>query len=148
MKLNELSPATGSKKSRRRVGRGEASGWGKTAGKGSNGQKSRSGSYIHVGFEGGQMPLIRRVPKRGFSNARFKKVYAIVNLATLERVFEDGATITPELLIEKKVIKKLNDGVKILGKGDLTKEFTVVAQKISDSAMEKIKAAGGKVEVK
>jgi len=148
VKLNELSPATGSKKSRRRVGRGEASGWGKTAGKGSNGQKSRSGSYIHVGFEGGQMPLIRRVPKRGFSNARFKKVYAIVNLATLERVFEDGATITPELLIEKKVIKKLNDGVKILGKGDLTKEFTVVAQKISDSAMEKIKAAGGKVEVK
>jgi large subunit ribosomal protein L15 len=148
VKLNELSPATGSKRSRRRVGRGEASGWGKTAGKGSNGQKSRSGSYVHVGFEGGQMPLIRRVPKRGFSNARFKKEYAIVNLATLERVFENGATITPEALIEKNVIKKINDGVKILGKGDLTKGFTVVAQKISDSAMKKIQAAGGKVEVK
>ncbi len=148
MKLNELTPVEGSKKSRRRVGRGEASGWGKTAGKGSNGQKSRSGSYIHVGFEGGQMPLIRRVPKRGFSNARFKKEFEIVNLSTLERVFEDGATINTEALIEKKVVKSVKDGVKILGKGELTKKFTVVVDKVSDSAKEKIETAGGKVEVK
>lgn len=148
MKLNELTPVEGSKKSRRRVGRGEASGWGKTAGKGSNGQKSRSGSYIHVGFEGGQMPLIRRVPKRGFSNARFKKEFEIVNLSTLERVFEDGAIINTEALIEKKVVKSVKDGVKILGKGELTKKFTVVVDKVSDSAKEKIETAGGKVEVK
>lgn len=148
MKLNELSPAEGSKRTRKRIGRGEASGQGKTAGKGSNGQKSRSGSYIHPGFEGGQKPLIRRVPKRGFSNHRFKKEYAIVNLSTLDRVFESGDTVNTEILLQKGVIKKLNEGLKILGKGELTKKLTVIAEKISDSAKEKIEAAGGKVEVK
>ncbi|BDU49542.1 50S ribosomal protein L15 [Haliovirga abyssi] len=147
MKLNELAPAQGSKKNRKRVGRGESSGVGKTSGKGSNGQKSRSGSYIHVGFEGGQMPLIRRVPKRGFSNYRFKKEFAIVNLKTLEERFEDGAEITPEILLEAKAIKKLSDGVKVLSKGDLTKKFTVKAHKFSAAAKEKIEAVGGKVEV-
>lgn len=162
MKLNELKPSEGSKKTRKRVGRGNGSGWGKTAGKGSNGQKSRSGSYIHAGFEGGQMPLIKRVPKRGFSNAVFKNEYSIVNLDTLEKMFEDGAVITPEALYERglinhiKLIRTPNSDdkiretilrVKVLAKGELSKKFTIKAHKISESAKEKVENAGGSVEV-
>lgn len=147
MKLNELAPAAGSTKGRKRVGRGESSGLGKTSGKGSNGQKSRRGYSQKAGFEGGQMPMIQRIPKRGFSNARFKKEYAVVNLMTLEERFEDGATITPELMLETRVARKLKDGIKILGEGELSKKFTIVTNKISASAKEKIESAGGKVEV-
>ena len=147
MKLNELSPAQGSKKSRKRVGRGESSGLGKTAGKGMNGQKSRAGASIPAGFEGGQMPLIKRAPKRGFSNYLFKKEYALINVMDLEELFDDGTEITAELLIASGVIKKVLDGVKVLGDGDVTKKFTVKVQKISESAKNKIEAAGGKVEV-
>lgn len=147
MKLNELKPAPGSKKTRKRVGRGESSGLGKTCGKGSNGQKSRAGASIPAGFEGGQMPLIKRVPKRGFSNYPFKKEYALINVMDLEELFEDGTEITAELLLESGVIKKVLDGVKVLGDGDITKKFTVKVQKISESAKNKIEAAGGKVEV-
>jgi len=147
LKLNELSPAQGSKKSRKRVGRGESSGLGKTAGKGMNGQKSRAGASIPAGFEGGQMPLIKREKKRGFSNYLFKKEYAVINVMDLEELFEDGTEITPELLLETGAIKKVLDGVKVLGDGDITKKFTVKAHKISESAKNKIEAAGGKVEV-
>lgn len=147
MKLNELKPAPGSKKTRKRVGRGESSGLGKTCGKGSNGQKSRSGASIPAGFEGGQMPLIKRVPKRGFSNYPFKKEYALINVMDLEELFDDGTEITAELLLESGVIKKVLDGIKVLGDGDITKKFTVKVQKISESAKNKIEAAGGKVEV-
>lgn len=146
MNLNELSPVA-PRKSRKRIGRGESSGLGKTAGKGHNGQKSRSGSYVHVGFEGGQMPLIRRVPKRGFSNSLFKKDYVVVNLNTLEARFEDGATVTPESLLETGITKNLKDGVKILANGELTKKLTVSAHKVSESAKAKIEAAGGSVEI-
>lgn len=147
MNLNELSPAPGSKKNRKRVGRGESSGWGKTSGKGHNGQKSRAGATINPAFEGGQMPLLKRVPKRGFSNARFKKDYAIINLTTLETRFADGAEITPERALENGAIKKLKDGMKVLGKGELTKKFSIKTNEISASAKEKIIAAGGTVEV-
>lgn len=147
MKLNELKPAPGSKKTRKRVGRGESSGLGKTCGKGSNGQKSRSGASIPAGFEGGQMPLIKRVPKRGFSNYPFKKEYALINVMDLEELFDDGTEITAELLLESGVIKKVLDGIKVLGDGDITKKFTVKVQKISESAKNKIEAAGGIVEV-
>lgn len=147
MKLNELKPAPGSKKTRKRVGRGESSGLGKTCGKGSNGQKSRSGASIPAGFEGGQMPLIKRVPKRGFSNYPFKKEYALINVMDLEELFDNGTEITAELLLESGVIKKVLDGIKVLGDGDITKKFTVKVQKISESAKNKIEAAGGKVEV-
>jgi large subunit ribosomal protein L15 len=147
MELNELKPAPGSKKTRKRVGRGESSGQGKTSGKGSNGQKSRSGTYIRLGFEGGQNPLIKRVPKRGFSNHRFKKEYALVNLAALEDLFDDGAEVTPEVLMGLGVIKKLHDGLKVLGDGDISKKFIVKAHKISASAKDKIEAAGGTAEV-
>mgnify|MGYP001042368871 FL=1 len=147
MKLNELSPAQGSKKTRKRVGRGESSGLGKTAGKGMNGQKSRAGASIPAGFEGGQMPLIKRVPKRGFSNYLFKKEYAVLNVMDLDALFEEGTEITPELLLEEGIIKKVLDGVKILGDGDITKKLVVKAHKISESAKNKIEAAGGKVEV-
>lgn len=147
MKLNELSPAVGSKKSRKRVGRGESSGLGKTCGKGSNGQATRSGTYIHPAFEGGQKPLYKRVAKRGFTNARFKVEYAVVNLSTLEECFENGAVITPEILKSTGILKDQKDGVKILGVGELTKKFTITASKVSESAKAKIEAAGGKVEV-
>ena len=147
MKLNDLKPALGSKKTRKRVGRGESSGLGKTCGKGSNGQKSRSGASIQGGFEGGQMPLIKRVPKRGFSNYPFKKEYAVINVMDLEELFDNGTEITAELLLESGVIKKVLDGIKVLGDGDITKKFTVKVQKISESAKNKIEAAGGKVEV-
>ncbi|MBC3900203.1 50S ribosomal protein L15 [Acetobacterium malicum] len=146
MKLHTLSPAPGSKKAPKRKGRGTGSGLGKTAGRGQDGQKSRSGGGVRPGFEGGQMPLARRLPKRGFSNARFKKTFAIVNVGELN-VFDANTVITPELLLEYGFIRKLNDGLKILGNGEVEKAFTIKAHKISKSAEEKILAGGGKVEV-
>ena len=145
MKLHELRPAEGSRKSRKRVGRGTGSGWGKTAGRGQDGQNSRSGGGVRPGFEGGQMPLFRRIPKRGFNNI-FAKEYATINVDRLN-VFEDGTEVTPELLLEKKIIKKVKSGVKILGKGNMERTLTVKATKFSKAAIEKIEAAGGKVEV-
>lgn len=146
MKLHTLSPAPGSKKAPKRKGRGTGSGLGKTAGRGQDGQKSRSGGGVRPGFEGGQMPLARRLPKRGFSNARFKKTFAIVNVGDLN-IFDANTVITPELLMEYGFVRKLNDGLKILGNGEVEKAFTVKAHKISKSAEEKILAGGGKVEV-
>lgn len=146
MKLHTLSPAPGSKKAPKRKGRGTGSGLGKTAGRGQDGQKSRSGGGVRPGFEGGQMPLARRLPKRGFSNARFKKRYAIVNVGELN-AFDANTVITPELLLEYGFVRKLCDGLKILGNGEVEKAFTIKAHKISKSAEEKILAGGGKVEV-
>jgi large subunit ribosomal protein L15 len=146
MRLHDLKPAEGARRERKRVGRGIGSGHGKTSGRGQKGQKARSGGGVRPGFEGGQMPLTRRLPKRGFTNI-FKKEYAIVNVGTLEERFEDGAVITPEVLIESGIIKDVKDGVKILGDGDLSKKFTVKAHKFSQSAIEKIQAVGGKAEV-
>ncbi len=146
MRLNTLKPAPGSKHRKKRVGRGPGSGLGKTAGRGQDGQKSRSGGGVRPGFEGGQMPIQRRIPKRGFSNYPFKKHYAIINIEDLN-AFDDGTEITPELLLETKKIKKLNDGLKILGRGKLEKTLNVKAHKISKSAREQIEANGGKVEV-
>ncbi|MGQ0514263.1 50S ribosomal protein L15, partial [Bacillus sp. D-CC] len=138
-------PAEGSRKVRNRVGRGIGSGNGKTAGKGHKGQNARSGGGVRLGFEGGQTPLFRRLPKRGFTNIN-RKEFAIVNLSTLNR-FEDGTEVTPELLLETGVISKLNDGVKILASGAVEKKLTVKAHKFSSSAKEAIEAAGGSVEV-
>ncbi len=146
MKMHELGPAYGATKNRSRVGRGIGSGTGKTAGKGHKGQKARTGGSIRRGFEGGQTPLYRRIPKRGFKN-HFAKEYAVVNLSDLER-FDNGTVVNAELLLDKKVIKKELDGVKILGNGELTKKLTIVAAKFSKTAEEKILAAGGKIEVK
>ncbi len=146
MKLHELSPAEGSKKAVKRIGRGAGSGQGKTAGKGHKGQKARSGYSRRFGFEGGQMPLQRRVPKRGFNNI-FATEYAIVNVASLEERFEAGATVNAESLKACGLIKKELDGVKVLGKGEITKALTVQAAAVSESAKAKIEAAGGKVEV-
>ena len=140
MKLHELKPAEGSRKVRNRVGRGIGSGNGKTAGKGHKGQNARSGGGVRLGFEGGQTPLFRRLPKRGFTNIN-RKEFAIVNLSTLNR-FEDGTEVTPELLLETGVISKLNDGVKILASGAVEKKLTVKAHKFSSSAKEAIEAAG------
>lgn len=145
MKLHELKPAEGSRKVRNRVGRGIGSGNGKTAGKGHKGQNARSGGGVRLGFEGGQTPLFRRLPKRGFTNIN-RKEFAIVNLSTLNR-FEDGTEVTPELLLETGVISKLNDGVKILASGAVEKKLTVKAHKFSSIAKEAIEAAGGSVEV-
>jgi large subunit ribosomal protein L15 len=145
MKLHELKPANGSKKSPKRVGRGIGSGHGKTSTRGHKGQKSRSGGGVRPGFEGGQMPLQRRIPKRGFTNI-FKKEYSIVNLDRLD-LFDEGTEVTPELLADKGIIKKNSDLVKILGDGDMKKALTVKAHKFSRTAAEKIEAAGGKVEV-
>ena len=146
MKLHELSPAPGSVKERKRIGRGAASGQGKTAGKGHKGQKARSGSNAHIGFEGGQMPLQRRIPKRGFVNI-FAKEIATVNVAAINDKFDDGATVTIEALVESVLVKKTLDGVKVLGQGELTKKLTVQANAFSASAKAKIEAAGGKAEV-
>jgi len=146
MKLHELSPAAGSVKARKRIGRGPASGQGKTAGKGHKGQKARAGRGMRAGFEGGQMPLQRRVPKRGFNNI-FGTEQAIVNVASLEKTFDNGATVTIEALLESGLIKKALDGVKILGQGELTKKLTVQVNYFSESAKQKIEAAGGKAEV-
>ena len=145
MKLHELHPAEGSTAAQKRLGRGAGSGLGKTSGKGHKGAKARSGGGKRPGFEGGQMPLYRRVPKRGFTNI-FGTEYATVNVECLE-AFENGATVDAQALLEKKIIRKELDGVKILGGGELTKKLTVKAAKFSGSAKEKIEAAGGKAEV-
>ena len=145
MKLHELSPAEGSVKEGFRKGRGAGSGNGKTAGKGHKGQNARSGGGVRVGFEGGQIPLYRRLPKRGFNNV-FAKEYAIVNVSDLN-AFEDGAVINAEVLLEKRIIRKALDGVKVLGRGELTKKVTVQATAFSTSAKEKIESVGGKCEV-
>lgn len=147
MKLHELSPAEGSTKEAWRKGRGPGSGNGKTAGKGHKGQNARSGGGVRPGFEGGQLPLYRKLPKRGFYN-RFAIEYAIVNVADLEAKFNDGETVTLEALLERKVIRKPYDGLKVLGNGQLTKKLNVEAAIFSASAKEKIEAAGGKAEVK
>lgn len=146
MKLHELSPANGSTKARKRIGRGTGSGQGKTAGKGHKGQKARAGRGMRPGFEGGQMPLQRRIPKRGFVNI-FRTEMAIVNLASLEKAFNAGETVTVEALVEKGLVKKVLDGVKVLGNGEITKALTVQANAFSESAKQKIEAAGGKTEV-
>ena len=146
MKLHELSPAEGSARDSYRKGRGPGSGNGKTAGKGHKGQNARSGGGVRPGFEGGQLPLYRKLPKRGFNNAKFAKVYAIVNVEALN-VFEDGAVIDLDALLAKKIVRKANDGLKVLGNGELTKNVTVKATVFSATAKEKIEAAGGKIEV-
>ena len=145
MKLHELQPAVGSTTAPKRLGRGVGSGLGKTSGKGHKGAKARSGGGKRPGFEGGQMPLTMRLPKRGFTN-NFRKEYVAINVSRLE-VFDDGATVTPVELIEMGIIKKIGDGVKIMGDGELTKKLTVLATKFTATAKEKIEAAGGKAEV-
>ena len=145
MKLHELQPAAGSTTAAKRLGRGVGSGLGKTSGKGHKGAKARSGGGKRPGFEGGQMPLTMRLPKRGFTNI-FRKEYVAVNIDRLE-MFEDGAVVTPVTLIEYGIIKNVQDGVKILGNGEITKKLTVQANKFSESAKQKIEAAGGKAEV-
>ena len=147
MKLHELSPAHGSTKSAWRKGRGVGSGNGKTAGRGHKGQNARTGGGVRPGFEGGQMPLYRRLPKRGFTNSLFKKEYAIINLETLDKLFNDGDAVSMETLLEKGVIRKELNGLKVLGRGEITKKLTVKAAIFSASAKEKIEAAGGKAEV-
>ncbi len=146
MKLNELKYNEGSKKDIKRLGRGSSSGTGKTSGRGENGQKSRSGGGVRIGFEGGQLPLYRRLPKRGFSNAMFKKTYAVINVSDLN-MFDDGTEVTPALLSEMGIIKKQLSGIKVLGNGTLEKKLTVRAHKFSNIAKEKIETAGGKAEV-
>ena len=145
MKLHELKPAEGATSARKRLGRGIGSGLGKTSGKGHKGAKARSGGGKRPGFEGGQMPLTMRLPKRGFTN-NFRKEYVAINVSRLE-VFDGGATVTPVELIEMGIIKKIGDGVKIMGDGELTKKLTVLATKFTATAKEKIEAAGGKAEV-
>ena len=145
MKIHELTPAPDSNKAVKRVGRGHGSGNGKTAGKGHEGQNARSGGGVRIGFEGGQMPLVRRIPKRGFNNI-FATKYAIINVSDLNK-FTDGTVVDTELLVAAGLVKKVNDGVKVLGNGDLTAKVTVKAAKFSKSAIEKIEKAGGKAEV-
>jgi large subunit ribosomal protein L15 len=145
MGLNKLKPARGAFRKGKRLGRGPGSGLGKTSGRGHKGAKSRSGYSRRRGFEGGQMPLIRRVPKRGFTNI-FKKRFVTVNVRQLDR-FEEGTVVTPELLVEYRILRKLGDGVKVLGHGELKKKLVVQAQHFSASAKTKIEAAGGRVEV-
>ena len=147
MKLYDLTPAEGSVRDPKRKGRGAGTGNGKTAGKGPKGQKARSGGGVRPGFEGGQMPLQRRMPKRGFCNMAFAKNYQIVNLCDLG-AFEDGSVVTAKELFEKGLIRKEGEPVKILGLGEITNKITVKADKFSKSASEKIEAAGGKAEVK
>ncbi|ALV22253.1 MULTISPECIES: 50S ribosomal protein L15 [Carnobacterium] len=145
MKLHELTYAEGSRKERNRVGRGSSSGNGKTSGRGQKGQKSRSGGGVRLGFEGGQTPLFRRLPKRGFTNIN-RKEYAIVNLETLNR-FEDGTEVTPAMLVESGIIKAEKSGIKVLGNGQVERKLTVKASKFSQAAKEAIEAAGGSIEV-
>jgi len=145
MKLHELKPAEGSRKERKRLGRGIGSGQGKTAGKGHKGQNARSGGGVRIGFEGGQTPLYRRLPKRGFTNVS-RKEYAVVNLDALNR-FEEGTEVTPELLIESGVVSNEKAGIKILANGNVEKKLTVKAHKFSSAAKEAIEAAGGTTEV-
>ena len=147
MKLNELKPAPGSKRSRKRVGRGNASGWGKTCGRGHKGQKSRSGGSIPAWFEGGQMPLVRRLPKRGPQRTAHKRLeYDVINVETLN-LFDDAAVVSPESLREAGLIKRKNALVKILGDGELEKQLKVQAHRFSKSAIEKIESKGGTTEV-
>ena len=145
MKWHELGSPKGARKAKKRVGRGIGSGHGKTSGRGHKGQNSRSGGGAHPGYEGGQMPLIRRLPKRGFTS-RFRREYAVINVRDLNR-FEDGEEITPQVLKQRKVIKNLRHGVKILGEGELKKKLVVCAHKFSRTAVEKIRAASGEVKV-
>ena len=147
MKLHELSPAEGSVRSRYRKGRGPGSGNGKTAGRGHKGQNSRAGGGVRIGFEGGQLPLYRRLPKRGFTNARFKKEYAIINLGILEKYFNDGDAVNMDILIEKRILRKKLDGLKVLAKGEFTKKLDVQAAVFSAASKEKIESLGGKAEV-
>ena len=146
MKLHELRPAAGSKSAPKRVGRVTGSGLGRNAGKGEKGQNARSGGGVRPGFEGGQMPLYRRLPKRGFTNP-FTKHFVTINVDRLN-IFDNGTEVTPELLLERRVVSKLMDGVKILGNGNIEKSLTIAGCKLSKQAAEKIVAAGGKVEVK
>jgi len=145
MRLNELAPEKGHRKKRKRIGRGVASGWGKTAGRGNKGHNSRSGGGVRPGFEGGQMPIHRRLPKRGFKN-RFRKVFAIVNVKDLNR-FEAESVIDEVALIKTGLVKGERDGIKILGQGEVSIPVTVRVNKVSESAKQKIEAAGGKIEV-
>ena len=145
MKLHELKPAEGSRKVRNRVGRGTSSGNGKTSGRGQKGQNSRSGGGVRLGFEGGQTPLFRRLPKRGFTNVN-RKEYAVVNLDVLNR-FEDGTEVTPVTLVEAGIVKNEKAGIKVLANGELTKKLTVKAAKFSKAAEDAIVAAGGSIEV-
>ena len=146
MKLHELKPNEGSVQTRKRVGRGPGSGLGKTSGKGHKGQNARSGGGVRPGFEGGQLPLFRRLPKRGFNNYEFRTEYAVVNVGDLND-FKDGSVIELKNLKESRLVKKEKDGIKILGSGELTKKLTVKANKFSSTAKEKIENAGGKIEV-
>ena len=146
MKLHELSPVEGSTHVKKRIGRGHGSGWGKTSGKGHKGQKARSGGSIRPGFEGGQMPLARRLPKVGFNNI-FKTVYTTVKVSDIEARFKDGAVVDTEALKKAGLVKKVNDGIKVLGNGEITKKVTVKAAAFSETAKAKIEAAGGKAEV-
>ena len=146
MKLHELSPVAGSTKERKRIGRGAGSGQGKTAGKGHKGQKARAGRGMRPGFEGGQMPLQRRLPKRGFNNI-FRQEIVAVNISTLDAKFDDGAVVDVEALTNAGIVKNSFDGVKILGNGELSKKLTVKANAFSESAKQKIEAAGGIAEV-
>ena len=146
MKLNELQRNIGATQKKKRVGRGPGSGLGKTSGRGQKGQKARSGASINPVFEGGQLPLYRRIPKRGFKNAKFKTVYGVINLDKLNK-FEDGTVVTPALLKDTGLVKKQYDGVKVLGTGKLEKKLTIQANKFSASALEKINKAGSKAEV-
>ena len=148
MKLHTIAPAQGANTSEKRLGRGIGSGLGKTSGKGHKGQWARSGGGVRPGFEGGQMPLTRRLPKRGFKNAMFKKTYSIVNIGVLEENFDNGAVVTAEILLEKGILSKIEEyGLKVLGDGELTKSLTVQAKKFTESAAKKITEAGGKAEV-
>ena len=144
MKLNELSPAEGSVKARKRIGRGVGSGWGKTSGRGTKGFKSRSGGNVRPGFEGGQMPIHRRLPKRGFTNI-FKKEFAILNVKDLAR-FDEGQVVDEAALVAAGLVKGRRDGIKILGNGEITMKLTIKECQVSKSAREKIEAAGGTVE--
>ena len=146
MKLNNITPTEGAFKERKRVGRGTGSGLGKTSGKGHKGQNARSGGGVRVGFEGGQLTLFRRLPKRGFSNAKFKIRYAVINLSDLEK-FAEGTEVTPTLLKEMGVVKNSLDGIKVLGNGKLTKKLNVKANKFSETAKKEIEALGGTIEV-
>lgn len=145
MRIHELKKPEGSTKAPKRIGRGQGTGQGTTAGRGMNGQNSRSGGGVRLGFEGGQMPLYRRLPKRGFNN-KWAKEYAEINVKDLNK-FDDGATVDAAALVEKGIVKKVLDGVKVLGNGELEKKLTVKAAKFSKSAAEKIEKAGGKAEV-
>ena len=148
MKLHTIAPAQGAVTKPKRLGRGIGSGLGKTSGKGHKGQWARSGGGVRPGFEGGTMPLTRRLPKRGFKNAMFKKVYSIVNLKTLEEKFENGAVVNAEVLLQMGILSKIEEyGLKVLGDGELTKSLTVQANKFTESAAKKIEKAGGKAEV-